>query len=139
MQPTKSRCLLPPCMCNRVLCSSPPLRQYGDMELKPFWQTKNSPKIATALAVAYTFIQARLGDAHSVCVHIAKPLANAQLHRFCRNYCRAVSLSMSFSGWSSPAWKRYADADATQPSAQIIKNMVFYYNRAPAVPAGKGA
>jgi hypothetical protein len=31
--------------------------QYGDMEFKPMWQTK-SPKIATALAVAYTFVQA---------------------------------------------------------------------------------
>ena len=30
--------------------------QFGDMEMKPMWKGK-SPKIATALAVAYTFVQ----------------------------------------------------------------------------------
>lgn len=30
--------------------------QFGDIEIKKMWQSK-SPKIATALAVAYTFVQ----------------------------------------------------------------------------------
>lgn len=75
------RCLpaWPPCSDAAVAFLAVPTA--GDVEMKPMWESK-SPKSATLLAVAYTFVQASMAAAERRPLPLAATCCAVWFHRY---------------------------------------------------------